>query len=170
MRTTIGIAVALALVAVPAAAQHQRHGQGMGQGMGQGQGMQGEMAAMHLKAFQPDQLLAKRTELSLTADQVTRLERMATEIKTKVDQATAQADKSRQELMQALTAETPSVETVGRHFQAAHGAMGAVHWAELEAGIAAMGVLTAEQRATVKGWGHRGMGQGQGQGQGCCSR
>jgi Spy/CpxP family protein refolding chaperone len=162
MRTTIGIAVALALAAVPAAAQHQGHGQGMGQGMGQGQGMQGDMAAMHLRGFQPDQLLAKRAELSLTPDQVTRLESLSTEAKTKTDQAQAQHDQSRQELMQALMADTPNLEAVGSHFQAAHGAMGAVHWAELQAGIAAMGVLTDQQRATVKSWGHQGMGQGQG--------
>ncbi|HET7040122.1 MAG TPA: hypothetical protein VFH97_09545, partial [Gemmatimonadales bacterium] len=118
----------------------------------QGQGQHGQMAM--LNAFQPDQLLAKKAELELTADQVTRLERLAAETKSKVDQSKAQAEQAHEQLMQALMADSPSLETVGQHFQAAHGAMGAAHWAELQAGLTAMGVLTEAQRAKVKSAGH----------------
>jgi Spy/CpxP family protein refolding chaperone len=152
MRSTIGIAVALALTAVSAAAQHHpEHGATPQHGM---QAMQGDMAAMHLKAFQPDQLLQKRAELELTADQVGQLERIAADAKTRIDRAKATHDQHRQQMIEALTADNPSREAVAGHFQAAHGAMGAAHWAELETGLAAMAVLTETQRATVKRWGH----------------
>jgi len=151
----IGVATALTLAAAPALAQHHpEHAAGQQQGMQGMQGMQGDMAAMHLKAFQPDQLLAKRDELKLTADQVTRLERIAADAKTKQDRAKATHDQHKQELMEALMADNPSADAVGAHFRAAHEAMGAAHWAELESGLAAMAALTPEQRTTVKSWGH----------------
>jgi hypothetical protein len=155
----IGVAAALALAAGPAVAQHHpehAHGQQQQQGM---QGMQDDMAAMHLQAFQPDQLLAKRADLKLTAEQVTRLERIAAEAKTRHDQAKATHDQHKQQLMEVLTSDNPGADAVAAHFRAAHEAMGAAHWAQLEAGLAAMSALTAEQRAAVKSAGH---------GMGCC--
>jgi hypothetical protein len=157
MRHTIGIAVALALTAVPAAAQHHpEHGRARpaAQGMQGMQGMQDDMAAMHLKAFQPDQLLAKRADLQLTEDQVTRLERIAADLKTRHDEAMATHEQRKQQMMEALAADNPSRDVVAGHFQAAHGARGAAHWAELDAGLAAMAVLTDTQRAAVKSAGH----------------
>jgi hypothetical protein len=158
----IGVATALTLAAAPALAQHHpEHGAGQQQSMQGMQGMQDDMAAMHLTAFQPDQLLAKQTDLKLTADQVTRLQRIAADAKTKQDQAKASHDEHKKELMEALMADSPSADAVGAHFRAAHEAMGAAHWAEIEAGLAAMAVLTTEQRATVKASGH---------GMECCKR
>lgn len=155
MRHTIGIAVALALTAGPAIAQHHPEHGGQARPAAPGmQGMQDDMAAMHLKAFQPDQLLAKRADLQLTADQVTRLERIAADVKTRVDQAKATHEQRKQQMMEALAADNPSKDVVAGHFQAAHGAMGAAHWAEMEAGLAAMAVLTDTQRAAVKSAGH----------------
>lgn len=164
MLTRFGLAVALTLAAaVPAAAQHHpEHGAGAAQQPG-----------MHLNPFQPDQLLSKRAELELTADQVTRLERIAAEAKAKGDQAKATHDQHKKQMMEALMADNPSTDAVAGHFQAAHGAMGAAHWAELEAGLAAMSALTDKQRATVKSWSHgmgHGMGQGTGQGMACCQK
>jgi Spy/CpxP family protein refolding chaperone len=151
----IGVATALTLAAVPAFAQHHpEHRTGQQPGMQRMQGMQDDMAAMHLMAFQPDQLLAQRADLKLTAEQVTRLERIAADAKTKHDQAKATHDQHQQELMGALTADNPSADAVGAHFRAAHEAMGAAHWAELESGLAAMAALTPEQRTTVKSWSH----------------
>lgn len=161
MMKLIGVAAALALAAGPAAAQHEGHGQQQPQH--QMQGMQDDMAAMHLKAFQPDQLLARRADLNLTAEQVTRLERIATDAKTRHDQAKATHDQHKQQLMDVLMSDNPGADAAAAHFRAAHEAMGAAHWAELEAGLAAMGALTQEQRATVKSWGH-------GMGQGCCPK
>ena len=148
----IGVATALTLAAAPAFAQHHpEHAAGQQQGM---QEMQGDMAAMHLKAFQPDQLLAKRADLNLTAEQVTRLERIAADAKTRHDQAKATHDQHKKQLMDALMADSPTADAVGAHFRAAHEAMGAAHWAELESGLAAMAALTPEQRTTVKSWSH----------------
>jgi Spy/CpxP family protein refolding chaperone len=154
MHQILGVATALALAAAPALAQHQEHGTGQPLGMQGMQGMQDDMAAMHLKAFQPDQLLAKQADLKLTVDQVTRLERIAADAKSKQDQAKTAHEQHKQQLMEALMADTPSTDAVGAHFRAAHEAMGAAHWAELESGLAAMAVLTPEQRATVKSSGH----------------
>lgn len=155
MLKMIGVATALTLAAAPAFAQHHpEHGAGHQPGAPGMQGMQDDMAAMHLKAFQPEQLLAKRADLKLSTDQVTRLERIAADAKTRHDQAKATHDQHKKQLMEALTADNPGADAVAAHFRAAHEAMGAAHWAELEAGLAAMAALTTEQRATVKSWGH----------------
>jgi hypothetical protein len=161
MRKSIGLAAALALLAGPAVAQHHpehAHGQQQRQPM---QGMQDDMAAMHLKAFHPDQLLARKADLTLSPEQVTRLERLAADARTRHDQAKATHDQHKQQLMEVLMSENPGADAVAAHFRAAHEAMGAAHWAELEAGLAAMGTLTPEQRATVKSW-------APGMGPGCC--
>jgi hypothetical protein len=164
MRTLTGLAVALSLTAQPALAQHHpEHAHPPAAPMTRPGGMSDDMAAMHLTAFQPDQLLAKRAELQLTADQVTRLERIAADATAKTAEAKASHEQHRRELTDALATDLPGKDAVAGHFQAAHAAMGAAHWAELEAGLLSMAVLTDAQRTTVRGW-------SPGQGMGCCKK
>jgi Spy/CpxP family protein refolding chaperone len=145
---TVLAALGLLLGATPLAAQHQ-HGGGAGQGtmMGQGQEM---MPGMAIRAFAPDQLLAKRDTLGLTDDQVKQLEQLQADAKRDHDQAMASHDKYRTQMTQALQADKPDVAVIQGYYAGAHDSMGQAHWAEMRAGLLAMGVLTDAQRAKVK--------------------
>jgi Spy/CpxP family protein refolding chaperone len=141
------LATALApTTAVAQAGQQHPHGQMQRGMMGPGT----NMMPGPLAAFAPGALLGKRDTLGLSADQVHRLERIQADGKTRHDEAMASHDQHRQQMMAALQAPLPDPDAVHAHFQGAHEAMGAAHWAELDAALAAMAVLTEEQRATVR--------------------
>ena len=142
-------ALALLLGATELAAQQHQHQGGSGQSgmMGQDQEM---MPGMAIRAFAPDQLLAKRDDLGLTDDQVKQLGQLQADAKRDHDQAMASHDKYRAELMQALQAEKPDVTVIQGYYAGAHDSMGQAHWAEMRAGLLAMGMLTDAQRAKVK--------------------
>lgn len=177
---SIGSVVAALLIvsASGTAAQQHQHGQDTAQArMGQmdhmgrmghmgGMGMMDMMGGgMALHAFHPSQLLEQREALALTAEQVTRLEAIQTEAKAAHDQAVATHDQHRDQMMQVLQGEQPDPEAVRTHFMGAHAAMGMAHWAEMDAGIKAMAVLTDAQRAKVKAsMPEGGMQHGHGQG------
>lgn len=152
MRTPLGMALGLLLAGAPAAAQQHEHPQPERReqaGMAQ-QGMHERMPDMPLRPFQPAELLGRKAELSLTDEQVARLERLTADAQAKHEQAMASHEQHRQQLEAALAAETPDPQAVRAHFQGAHDAMGAAHWAQLEAAVEGMALLTAEQRATVR--------------------
>jgi hypothetical protein len=176
MKLGTGVVLALAAGAATLTAQQQHQG---GSGMRRGQ-MGSHMGSqmdpgMHMMAFSPARLLDRKADLKLTPEQVTQIEKIAADAKAKHDQATASQQKHMQEMMEAMESTKPDAQLVHTHFMGALEAMGAAHWAEIEAGLAAMALLTDEQRVMVKGWmGHdmgmgQGMEQGMGQGmQGCC--
>ena len=56
----------------------------------------------------------------------------------------------RAEMTQALEAEQPDVAVVQGYYAGAHDSIGQAHWAEMRAGLLAMGVLTDPQRAKVR--------------------
>jgi hypothetical protein len=151
MLIRIGVVMTLAVAAAPATAQEHQHGQHQQErAAAEHRGMGDEMAGMHFRAFHPDQLLAKKSDLKLTPEQIAQLERIAADGKAKHDEAKATHDAHERQMAEALDADAPNVQVVASHFQAAHGAMGAAHWAGLEASLAGLQVLTAEQRAMVK--------------------
>jgi hypothetical protein len=139
-------ALALLLGAAEAPAQQQQRRDGTGP-MHQSQEA---MPGMAMRAFSPSYLLQMREELALTDAQVTQLEQIQADAKGKHDQAMASHDKHRDEMMQAMEAEQPNPDLVRAHFTGAHDSMGVAHWAEMEAGLKAMAVLTDVQRTQVR--------------------
>jgi Spy/CpxP family protein refolding chaperone len=164
------IVVLSAAAALPVAAQQHQMGSGMhGDHMGSSMGAQME-PGMHMMAFSPAHLLERKADLKLTEDQVAKLEKLAADARQKAEQATATHDQHMAEMMAAMQAAKADSAAVHAHFKAALDAMGEAHWAQIEAGLAALALLTDEQRAMVKGlMGHdMGMGAGMGAGKGCC--
>jgi Spy/CpxP family protein refolding chaperone len=141
------------------------HGDHMGSSMGAQMG-----PGMHMMAFSPAHLLERKADLKLTEDQVAKLEKLAADARQKAEQATTTHDQHMAEMMTAMQAAKADSAAVHAHFTAALDAMGTAHWAQVEAGLAALALLTEEQRATVKGWMEHemGMGAGMGAGKGCC--
>ena len=161
VRKALGVALVFA-VAGTAAAQEppHRHGQGddgcpMGamrmHGMGAGQGaMMGPM--MRVGVFQPAHLLERKDVLGLSADQVKRLEELKAASAKADEEAQAAVKTHHEQLAQAMGAARPNAQEARRHFEAAHAAMGRVHWAKMEAAIQAKAALTDVQRARADGW------------------
>jgi len=125
------------------------------------------MPGMMLRAFGPAELLERKADLKLTAEQVTKLEQLKADAKAKHDQAMKTHDTHRQQMMEALHAADVNPQLVRAHFTGAHDSMGQAHWAEMEAGLAAMALLTADQRAMVRG-AKAGQGMQHREGQSCC--
>jgi Spy/CpxP family protein refolding chaperone len=137
------------------AQQHQHHGDTAQRGMmGQGRGMMGQdqdmMPGMAIQAFAPEQLLSQRAELGLTDDQGKRLEQLQADAKREHDQAMASHDTYRDQMMEALQADTPDPTKIRGLMAGAHESMGQAHWAEMQAALQAMSVLTDAQRAQVR--------------------
>lgn len=122
--------------------------------------MIGDMMKLH--AFSPKILLDHSTELGLSSSQVDRLSQIDSDATKAIDQARASHQSHLKEMVDALNAATPDPKTVKAHFDAAHEAAGAMHWAQINAALGARGVLTDVQRARVQGWTdamqHHGMG------------
>ena len=174
---------AAALVAMPLAAQQRDSvrpippgapGMGMMR-MGPGPGMHEGMAGMQrLHAFMPAALLEHKDHLTLTAQQVTRLEQLRDAAKTATEAAQGQAQAHMQQMMTALGAARPDSAQVRAHFLAHHEAMGQAHWTMMSSALQARAVLTDAQRQWMEGFAaamaqhqqHEGMGMMQGQGMG----
>lgn len=158
MRITTGmLPLALALVAGSLVAQQPPQppqppaamGPRMGPMMGMGRGME---MGMGMGVYAPQRLVDRREVLSLTPDQVSRLEALAQEAKQASDKATAEAKTHWDQLAELWKQATPDVNQVRTHAQAAMQAMQGARLAQLVAAAQAKAVLTAEQRGRVAGW------------------
>lgn len=139
------IAALLTVTAVPAAAQQR----GMSEHR-MGPGMESCMMAMQeMKAFAPEQLLARRDSLALTPAQIARLTALAEATKS----AHAAAHREHQTHMdaqaQAFRSAAPDTTVLQQHFRAAHDAMGKAHALMLGAAAQAKAILTEAQQARV---------------------
>ncbi len=153
------------LLAIPLAAQQkdsvkvQPRGPGMGMGMGMGmqghpmmQGMDDMMAPMMgIMVYMPEHLLARKDDLKLTADQVTKLTALQDQSKA-AHQALMGAMKPHFDAMNAAFAKG---DTAGAqmHVNEAHEAMGKTHASMIGVASQARAVLTDAQRTQVDQWG-----------------
>jgi Heavy-metal resistance len=136
--------LAVALAASPLAAQ-QLGGEGsMMRDLGP--------AMMKMMLYTPQHLLARKEALGLTPDQVTRLTALRDAVKTAHEAAEAEARAHLKELDQAADAPQPDTVALKTHFQAAHAAMGRVHWVALAAAVQARSVLNDAQRQKLAVW------------------
>lgn len=149
----------IALLLAPAglsAQQHQHRGGDTtqrGMMMGQGQGMMGEgmmMAGMAIRGFAPEKLLAQRADLGLTDEQAKQLEQLQADAKRAHDEAMASHDKYRDQMTKAMADDLPDPTVIHGLMAGAHTSMGEAHWAEMQAALKAMQVLTEDQRAQVR--------------------
>lgn len=156
MKTNTGrLALALTLAAAPLAAQQPpqptppqqapgavapRMGPMMGLGGGMGMG------------YAPGRLVDRREALALTPEQVSRLEALAQQAKLARDKADSLAKPHRDALADLWKQDTPDVNQIRSHAQAAMQAMESAHLAQLVAEAQAKAVLTPEQRGRVAGW------------------
>ena len=158
MKTMSLLAVAAAVLAFPLAAQQpggqqpgMMHAQGMHGEMMRGMGMDSMMATMmRSMAFAPEHLLMRKTALRLTSQQEARLTALHDAAQPIHDAAARAALMHAQAMEQAMRATTPDTNAVQSHFQAAHAAMGAAHWAMVSASLQARGVLTDAQRRQLE--------------------
>jgi hypothetical protein len=113
-------------------------------------GMDSLMGPLHaVMAYAPRQLLARRAELRLDEDQVSRLAGIPASGNPEHDSTLAAITRRRDALRQALAALDPA--TVTAHFAALHAAMGAMHGSMLRSALEARAVLTPGQRSLVEG-------------------
>ena len=112
-------------------------------------GMDSLMAPLHaVMAYAPRQLLARRAELRLDEDQVSRLGGIPAIGNAEHDSSLAAITRHRDALRQALAALDPA--TVTSHFAALHAVMGAMHGTMLRSALEARAVLTPGQRDLVE--------------------
>jgi uncharacterized membrane protein len=107
---------------------------------------------MRPMAFAPDHLLMKKDALGLSAQQVTQLTALRDAAKAGQEAAAANAKQRMEALGQAIQSATTDTAALRRQFQAAHDAMGTVHWTMLRTAVQAKALLTDEQRGRVHGW------------------
>lgn len=144
------IVALLTASAVPAAAQHSSSREHR-----MGPGMESCMMAMQeMKAFAPEQLLARRDSLGLTPAQIARLTALREATKSAHDNAHHGHQTNMNALAQAFRSAAPDTGVLQQHFRAAHDAMGKAHILMLSAAAQAKAVLTDEQRARVSHRGH----------------
>jgi len=114
-----------------------------------------EMAGAMLvgaRAFQPAHLIERRELLTLTPEQVSRLESLSQEAARARAQADSVSRIQTAQLQELWKAATPDVAQLRSRAQAAMQAHQAAALASLEAAAKAKAVLTAEQRGRVAGW------------------
>jgi len=153
------------LVAVPLAAQQpdtakMKHPhQGMGMGMGPGHDMMADMMApmMGVMAYMPEHLLARKADLKLTDDQVTKLTALQAQSKSMHEGLMG----SMKPHFDAMNAAFAKGDTAGAqmHFNEAHDAMGKAHAHGIAIASQARAVLTDAQRAQVDQWAKQMPGQ-----------
>ena len=107
------------------------------------------MAMQEMKAFAPEQLLARRDSLGLSAAQIARLTALGEATKSAHDAAHSGHQTHMEALMQAFRSATPDTTMLQQHFRAAHDAMGKAHALMLGAAVQAKAILTEAQRARV---------------------
>jgi hypothetical protein len=129
-------------VAVAQQQQHRHQGRGM---MGQGAGMM-----THIDRFRPANVLLQKESLSLSRTQIEKLTDLENGAAKTREAALAGHEQNRGQLMGALAAPAPDPMAVRGYFDAAHASMGAAHWADIDAALKAMQILTDEQRHMVK--------------------
>ena len=149
VQVIVGPGLALAGLLVAGGLPAQQHGQGMGQMGGMMPGMEEHMGAMAgIHAYEPAALL-KVSDLSLTKDQVTKLEALAADVKAGKEKAHVEHNTHHEQLATLFKQANPDPAKVREHARAAMQAMADTHGAELAAFAKAKGVLTNEQRAKV---------------------
>lgn len=115
--------------------------------------MRGHHAPMaRVAAYAPPHLLERRELLKLTAEQVSRLEELAQELKQAHEKAEEQTKAHREQVMEVWQAERPDVNQLSSHAEAVMQAEHNAHLAMLTAAARAKGLLTPEQRGRVEGW------------------
>ncbi|KPJ99348.1 MAG: hypothetical protein AMS20_15670 [Gemmatimonas sp. SG8_28] len=133
--------------------------------MSQGEGgmhamhMQHMDPMMHVAPFAPPHLLEQRDELELTDEQVSRLEGLGQGLMEQHDMAAAEAKGHHERAMQLWGAETPDVDQLRQHAQAAMRAEESAKLALLTVAAQAKAVLTPEQQERVSGMMHQHMQQ-----------
>lgn len=158
--TRVGVVSALLVAcASPLAAQQVPMGRG-------GRAMRPRLAALQaqvaemremmdmmlpIQAWMPADLLSHKDQLALTADQVSRLQGLADDMKQAKEHAKADHDAHHAALMRLFDQPVPDPAQVTQHTQAAMQAMQAGCVAEHVAAAKAKGLLTPEQRARVDG-------------------
>jgi Spy/CpxP family protein refolding chaperone len=105
-----------------------------------------------VRMFNPTMLLERRDMLNLTADQVTRLSTLESELRAAHEKSEADARPHREQLESLLRQAAPDVGQVRTHAQAVMNAQQAAQLAGLTAAVQARAALTAEQRGRVQGW------------------
>ncbi len=157
MKMTTGILV-LALMAGPLVAQQPPQPPAQPQPPGAMGPRGGAMMAMGMGmgVYAPQRLVDRRDVLSLTPDQVSRLEALAQDTKLAREKADSAAKAHWDALADLWKQATPDVNQVRTHAQAAMQAMQGARLAQLLAAAQAKAVLTAEQRGRVAGWADAG--------------
>lgn len=118
---------------------------------GMKQEMDSLMRPMHaLLAFAPGALLARRDELHLDAEQVSRVRAILVRSEAEHDTAMALVVQHRQALGQSLSGGA-SFATVAGHFESLHWTMGQGHLALMRAAAEARALLSSGQRQIVEG-------------------
>ena len=154
MRTFTLAAALVAATALPLAAQQPRGRMMQGPMMQHTgmmmPGMDSMMAPMmHVMASSPAHLLAEKTTLHLTTDQISRLTALRDAAKAAHDAAARQAAMHMRELAQVMDAAAPDTAAARTHFDAAHQYMTQAMWAMITATAQARAVLTDAQRKQV---------------------
>jgi Spy/CpxP family protein refolding chaperone len=102
--------------------------------------------------YSPDRLVNRREYLTLSADQVSRLETLAQTERQARAQADSTARHHEQQLPALWEASQPDVRAIETHIRAAGEARQAERLASARAAAQAKAVLTPEQQGRVAGW------------------
>jgi hypothetical protein len=159
MRRTLLNAATLLLVALPAMAQDApppppEHQMRMKQEMGQMHQMQmRHMDPMaQVAVYAPPHLLERKDALELSDEQVSRLEALAAEFKEGHHQAVADAEAHHKQAMEIWMTDSPDIDQLRAHAEAAMQAQQTAHMVLLVAAAQGKALLDAEQRGHVAGW------------------
>lgn len=121
-----------------------------------GPGFMGGIPGFAVVMFDPTRLLERRDLLVLTADQVTRLSGLETELRAAREKSQNDAKPHREELQKLLQQSAPDAAQVRTHAQALMQAEQGAQLSTLTTAVQAKAVLTAEQRGRVQGWAEGG--------------
>lgn len=102
--------------------------------------------------YAPQHLVDRREALSLTPDQVARLEALTQEVQQARESAEAEVRSRQEQLEQLWEQPAPDVNQLRTHAQAVMQAQQNAHLAALTAAARAKAVLSPEQRGRVAGW------------------
>jgi hypothetical protein len=111
-------------------------------------GMMQDMMGIH--AYNPARLLEKKADLSLTKEQINKLEALSTEVKTAKDHARQEHDVRHARVIAEFKLAKPDPAKVKADGQEAMNDMAAAHGTELSAAARAKGLLNDAQRAKVE--------------------
>jgi len=103
--------------------------------------------------FAPQMLLNRRTRLELTDDQVKQLEALSGEVKQAHEKAQADAKPHEEKLAELWKADQPDAAALQSEMRALMQARQTAALSATAAAARAKGLLTAEQRGRVAGWG-----------------